>query len=65
MNQPPSSCDQCGRSFTRADNLQNHMRNCTGRGVVPTLLLQLLKNVALVFPLKDCSLNRKRLVRKS
>ena len=33
MNQPPSSCDQRGRSFSRADNLQKHMRNCTGRGV--------------------------------
>ena len=32
-NQPLSSCDQCRRSFNRADNLQKHMRNCTGRGV--------------------------------
>ena len=38
MNQPPPSWDQCKRSFNRADNLQNHMRNCTGRGiVVPTV----------------------------
>ena len=38
MNQPPSNCDLCGRSFNRAGNLQNHMRNCTGHGVVvPTV----------------------------
>ena len=44
MNQPPSSCDQCGRSFNRADNLQNHMRNCTGRGVVvPTVAVPAAK----------------------
>ena len=31
--------DQCGRSFNRADDLQRHMRNCTGRGVaVPTVV---------------------------
>ena len=29
MNQPLFSCDQCGRSFNRADNLQRHMCNCT------------------------------------
>ena len=34
MSQPLYSCNQCGRSFSRGDNLQNHMRNCTGRGVV-------------------------------
>ena len=33
MNQPPYSCDHCGRSFNSADNLQKHTRNCTGRGV--------------------------------
>ena len=32
-SQPPSSCDLCGRSFSRDDNLQNHMRNCTGHSV--------------------------------
>ena len=32
-NQPLFSSDQCGSSFNRADNLQTHMRNCTGRCV--------------------------------
>ena len=45
MNQPPSCSDQCGRSFNRADNLQNHVRNCTGRGVVvPTVAVPAAKN---------------------
>ena len=35
-SQPPSSCDQCVKSFSRADNLQTHMRNCTGRCVATT-----------------------------
>ena len=44
MNQPPSSCHQCGRSFSRADNLQTHMRNCTGRGVAdPTVAVPAAK----------------------
>ena len=44
MNQPHTSCDQCGRSFNRADNLQNHIRNCTGRGVVvPTVAVPAAK----------------------
>ena len=44
MNQPPCSLYQCGRSFNRADNLQNHMRNCTGRGVVvPTVAVPAAK----------------------
>ena len=44
MNQPPSSCDQCGRPFKRADNLLNHMCNCTGRGaVVPTVAVPAAK----------------------
>ena len=32
-NQPLFSCNQCGRSFNRADNLQTYVHNCTGRGV--------------------------------
>ena len=36
MSQPPC-CDQWGKSFSRADNLQRHMRNCTGRGVATTV----------------------------
>ena len=36
--------DQCGRSFNKADNLQNHMGNCTGRGVVvPTVAVPVVK----------------------
>ena len=39
-NQPLFSCDQCGRSFNRADNLHTHMRNCTGHCVVvPTVVV--------------------------
>ena len=42
MNQP--RCDQCGRSFNRADNLQARTRNCTRRGVaVPTVAVQTAK----------------------
>ena len=33
MGQPTSSCDLCGMSFARSDNLQRHMRTCNGRGV--------------------------------
>ena len=64
MNRPLSSCDQCGRSINRADNLQNYKRNCTGRGViVPTVAVPAAKNVALVLLLKDYSLNCKRLTK--
>ena len=36
-SQPPYSCDHCGRSFNRVDNLQNHLRDCTDRSVVTTV----------------------------
>ena len=32
-----SSYGQCGKSFTRADNLQRHMCTCTGCGVATTV----------------------------
>ena len=42
--QPFYSCDRCGRSFNRADNLQTYMRNCTGRGVaLPTVAVPAAK----------------------
>ena len=30
ISQPTSSCDQCGKSIIRSDNLERHKRTCTG-----------------------------------
>ena len=41
-NQTLFSCDQCGRSYNRADNLPRYMHICTGRAV-PTVAVPAAK----------------------
>ena len=37
MNQKTSSCDQCGKSFTRSTGLEQHRRTGAPAAVVPTV----------------------------
>ena len=38
--QPSSTCGQCGKTFSRSDNLAKHLRLCTGHRPPPQLLPQ-------------------------
>ena len=37
MNQTTSSCNKCGKSFTRSTGLKKHRRTCTGAPAVVVL----------------------------
>ena len=37
QNQPASTCDQCGKTFNRKDNMLKHLQHCTGHRPPPQL----------------------------